>query len=178
VPLGFRPAHGIASPLVLDIDGETVELRIEHGPDGVRVSDDDTTVAVQLRGVPPRMRAAVDGHERPLQVHQGPSSLHLRWGGRTHEVSLFVPGASDDATGGDGAVRMPMSGQVLSVDVVQGQQVEAGQVLATVEAMKLETPLRAAIAGTVATVHAQAGQSLPTGTVVVTIEPVAPEEAP
>ena len=56
-------------------------------------------------------------------------------------------------------------------DVAVGQAVEAGDVLARVEAMKLETTLRAGVAGTVTEVHATAGAPASAGTVLVRVDP-------
>lgn len=54
----------------------------------------------------------------------------------------------------------PMPGLLVSVAVTEGQEVKAGEVLAVVEAMKMENILRAERDGTVAKVHAKAGDSL------------------
>jgi propionyl-CoA carboxylase alpha chain len=53
-----------------------------------------------------------------------------------------------------------MPGLVVSVAVKEGDQVEAGQPLAIVEAMKMENILRAEKAATVKRVAAKAGESL------------------
>ena len=54
----------------------------------------------------------------------------------------------------------PMPGLLVSVAVVEGQEVKAGEVLAVVEAMKMENSLRAERDGKVAKIHASAGDSL------------------
>ena len=54
----------------------------------------------------------------------------------------------------------PMPGLLVSVAVVEGQDVKAGEVLAVVEAMKMENSLRAERDGKVAKIHAAAGESL------------------
>jgi propionyl-CoA carboxylase alpha chain len=53
----------------------------------------------------------------------------------------------------------PMPGVITFVAVKEGDAVEAGQVLATVEAMKMENTLRAERRGRVKRVAATAGQS-------------------
>jgi propionyl-CoA carboxylase alpha chain len=53
-----------------------------------------------------------------------------------------------------------MPGLVVSIQVNEGDRVEAGQPLAVVEAMKMENILRAEKTGTIGKVHAQAGDSL------------------
>jgi len=54
----------------------------------------------------------------------------------------------------------PMPGLLVSVAVVEGQDVKAGEVLAVVEAMKMENSLRAERDGKVSKIHAAAGESL------------------
>jgi propionyl-CoA carboxylase alpha chain len=54
----------------------------------------------------------------------------------------------------------PMPGVITAVTVVQGETVEAGQALATVEAMKMENILRAERRGIVKRIAVSAGVSL------------------
>ncbi len=54
----------------------------------------------------------------------------------------------------------PMPGLLVSVAVAEGQDVKSGEVLAVVEAMKMENILRAERDGVIAKVHAKAGDSL------------------
>ena len=57
-------------------------------------------------------------------------------------------------------VAAPMPGVVASVAVANGRPVVAGDLLMTIEAMKMETALHAERDGTVATLHVAAGQSV------------------
>jgi propionyl-CoA carboxylase alpha chain len=54
----------------------------------------------------------------------------------------------------------PMPGLIVSIAVKQGESVEEGQALATVEAMKMENILRAEKKGVVSKINAKAGDSL------------------
>ena len=58
------------------------------------------------------------------------------------------------------ALRCPMPGLVLSVEVSEGQEIKAGETLAIVEAMKMENVLRAERDGVVKKIHAKPGDSL------------------
>jgi len=60
-------------------------------------------------------------------------------------------------TRGDAVLRAPMAGTVIAVAVASGDVVEKGQVLAVLEAMKMEHPLRAGVAGRVAAVSTAVG---------------------
>jgi propionyl-CoA carboxylase alpha chain len=54
----------------------------------------------------------------------------------------------------------PMPGSLISVAVVEGQEVEEGQEVAVVEAMKMQNLLRAPKKGRVKKVHAKPGDTL------------------
>jgi propionyl-CoA carboxylase alpha chain len=64
----------------------------------------------------------------------------------------------------------PMPGVITSVSVKPGDAVEAGQTLATVEAMKMENVLKAERRGVVSRVAASAGQSLAVDEVILEFE--------
>ncbi|MER7083910.1 acetyl-CoA/propionyl-CoA carboxylase, biotin carboxylase, biotin carboxyl carrier protein [Saccharopolyspora kobensis] len=67
------------------------------------------------------------------------------------------------AVSGD-AVTAPMQGTIVKVSVTDGQQVEAGEQIAVLEAMKMENPVTAHKAGTVTGLSAQPGDSVSQGT--------------
>ena len=54
-----------------------------------------------------------------------------------------------------------MPGTILSVEVKEGEQVEVGQVLCVLEAMKMKNPIRATHPGTVAEICVAAGMTVP-----------------
>ena len=68
------------------------------------------------------------------------------------------------------AVVAPMEGTVVKVVVEEGQAVDAGALVAVLEAMKMEQPLRAHKAGTVVGLDAEVGARVQAGTVVCRIE--------
>jgi geranyl-CoA carboxylase alpha subunit len=71
---------------------------------------------------------------------------------------------------GAGAVTAAMHGRVVAVAVVQGDRVERGAVLATLEAMKMEHALAAPAAGRVRVVHVRAGEQVAAGAVVIEVD--------
>ncbi len=64
----------------------------------------------------------------------------------------------------------PMPGLVVKVDVEVGQEVQEGQALCTIEAMKMENILRAERKGVVSKINAGAGDSLAVDEVIMEFE--------
>jgi geranyl-CoA carboxylase alpha subunit len=93
--------------------------------------------------------------------------------GETHSVRDLTLAAPESAAagGGDGKVRAAMNGRVVAVLVKQGERVNAGQAVMTLEAMKMEHVHRAGIAGTVSAIDVAEGEQVAMGKVVVEIEP-------
>ncbi len=71
---------------------------------------------------------------------------------------------------GSGDVIVPMQGTIVKVLVSEGDEVELGQTVCVLEAMKMENNIAADKAGTVKEVKVAAGQSVGSGDVVVVIE--------
>ena len=78
-----------------------------------------------------------------------------------------APAASQAVTGE--AVTAPMPGTVLKVNVNVGDSVKAGQVVAVLEAMKMENDIPAPRDGTVAQVLVSKGSTVDTGAPLVTL---------
>ena len=68
-------------------------------------------------------------------------------------------------------IESPMPGILLSLSVAAGDEVEAGQEVAVIEAMKMQNLLRAPRAGTVLAVHATVGKSLKVEELIATLAP-------
>jgi acetyl-CoA/propionyl-CoA carboxylase, biotin carboxylase, biotin carboxyl carrier protein len=96
--------------------------------------------------------------------------------GSTWPVRLYRhrPSEGNAAGAGTGRVASPLAGTLVRVEVTPGQEVERGTLLAVVEAMKMETPLRAPFQGKVTEVRIAVGNAVSAGEDVIILEP-APE---
>jgi acetyl-CoA/propionyl-CoA carboxylase biotin carboxyl carrier protein len=77
--------------------------------------------------------------------------------------------AAGAAGGGSGSVVAPMQGTIVKILVEVGQEVEAGQAVVVLEAMKMENQIAAEKSGTVKEIKVAAGATVGAGDVVVVI---------
>ena len=80
-----------------------------------------------------------------------------------------APAPKAAAPAGGQAVNAPMPGTILAVNVKPGQAVKRGEVLAVLEAMKMENEIMAPADGTVSAVNVTKGQSVQSGDVLLTL---------
>jgi acetyl-CoA/propionyl-CoA carboxylase biotin carboxyl carrier protein len=117
---------------------------------------------------------ALDGVTARFAIDVGPRSVEV--GTRGHTFRFARPGGSRPAQAelSDGVVLAAMPGALARVEVRDGEQVTAGQVLGMLEAMKMEVALVAPSDGVVR-VHAAAGEQVAARQVLFEMEP-APDE--
>ena len=94
-------------------------------------------------------------------------------GGDISHVATIAPQAAPQATPapatGGTPVTAPMAGNIWKVVATEGQTVAAGDVLFILEAMKMETEVKAAQAGTVRGICVKAGDAVAVGDTVMTL---------
>jgi acetyl-CoA/propionyl-CoA carboxylase biotin carboxyl carrier protein len=79
-------------------------------------------------------------------------------------------GAQAGAAASGDSVTAPMQGTVVKVAVEEGQQVAAGDLIAVLEAMKMENPVTAHKDGTITGLAVEAGAAVTQGTVLAEIK--------
>ena len=134
------------------------------------VGFDDTSLGVVSDWLPGRTHAhfTVGGKRIGVKVQAVNSSFRLRWRGidvkahvrspRIAELARLMPEKLPPDT--SKMLLCPMPGVVTAIAVKPGDEVQEGQALATVEAMKMENVLRAERRGTVKAVSVEPGASL------------------
>jgi 3-methylcrotonyl-CoA carboxylase alpha subunit len=122
-----------------------------------------------------RIHAVVDGEAVSAGLAFDGLDVLVSRGGESHRLSKLPP-PDVDGTGPGGAdvpgasLTAPMPGTVVKVLVGEGDDVEEGQVLLVLEAMKMEQPVAAPHAGRVASLPYGEGTLVPGGAVLAEIE--------
>ncbi len=138
----------------------------------ITVEDEESIVEVLHYG-DGRVRALVDGEpvEAGIVANAGEILVSLR--GDTHTLHKPGPPAVDQAGAGTEAaasLTAPMPGTVVKVLVEEGQEVDEGQLLLVLEAMKMEQPVSAPHAGVVRSLPFEEGSLVPGGAVLVEVK--------
>ncbi|MAA70125.1 MAG: oxaloacetate decarboxylase subunit alpha [Bermanella sp.] len=115
----------------------------------------------------------VDGNEYVVKVDDGGDITQLGAlnGAPTSMGGAAAPaaGASGAAPAGGEAMKAPLSGNIWKVEAAAGDYVEEGDVIVILEAMKMETEVRASKSGTVGSVSVKEGDSVSVGDTLLTI---------
>ncbi len=162
IPVAFR--NVASQPQVTEFeDGTAVHWfggRDGYSVDGVTVvAAGPTAVTLDAEGLRTTYAVAVVGQAVDVDWPGGHVALRL--------TPRFVDPADAVATG---SLLAPMPGTVVSVAVEAGQQVEAGQVVLVLEAMKMQHRVSAPHAGTVAEIDVKPGQQVAAGEVLAVVE--------
>ncbi len=161
----------VGAEWVVTLGDFSFPLKSSGGAGDMTVSfDDGASLVVSSDWLPGRQHAAftVGGSSLGVKTQPAGTGYRLRWRGmdfvcharhpRVAELARLMPQKlpSDVSK----MLLCPMPGILTVVSVIEGEKVEAGQALATVEAMKMENVLRAERKGMVKRVAAKAGASL------------------
>ncbi len=168
----FWSGNAFDFSLEIECSGERKIVRYKRSRDGkIAVSfEGGETEITLIDAILPNIVFEASGVRRRAVALWSGVNLHLSTG-----VSSFVFSEADSAHAandlGDSArIMAPVAGLVLNVFAEPGQSVEAGQTLALIEAMKMETRVTAIHAGRIITVHAQAGAQVAMQTLLFEIE--------
>ncbi len=166
---------------VVSVQGEAFPVTISADKGGSTVTfAEGTSHRVESDWTPgqPLARLTVDGTPLVMKVGKVPMGFRLRVRGadlkcfvrspRQHELALLMPEKLPPDT--SKYLLCPMPGLVVKINVAEGDEVQEGQALATVEAMKMENILKAERRGVVKKINAAAGASLKVDDVIMEFE--------
>ncbi|MEZ5525449.1 MAG: sodium-extruding oxaloacetate decarboxylase subunit alpha [Pseudomonadales bacterium] len=107
---------------------------------------------------------AVNGTKYVVEVAEGADAA-------ISATPVAAPTAAAPAApaAGSATVNAPLAGNIFKINVAPGDQVAAGDVVVILEAMKMETEVRAAEGGTVADVLVKTGDSVAVGDALITL---------
>ncbi len=191
-PITCRPADLLKS----EMDNLTQELHNQAKEKGIRLAtgdgetDDVLTYALfqqiglkflQNRDNPGAFEAIPTGRESSAATTAGGEDVYtVTVENQSYTVSVanggditgIVPvgGVTSTAANGESvSVKAPLAGNIFSILVKPGQQVEEGQTLLLLEAMKMETEVSAACSGVIGTISVKEGDVVTVGDELMTI---------
>ncbi|WP_170331652.1 acetyl-CoA carboxylase biotin carboxylase subunit [Ruegeria arenilitoris] len=166
---------------VVSLQGQEYAVQVNADKEGATVKfEDGSTLRVASDWTPGDQLAVLDVDGSPLVLKAGKVSGGFRIRNRGADLKVHVrrPRAAELAKlmpeklppDTSKMLLCPMPGLIVKVDVEVGQEVQEGQALCTVEAMKMENILRAEKKGVVAKVNAGPGDSLAVDDVIIEFE--------
>ncbi|MBA4782235.1 MAG: acetyl/propionyl/methylcrotonyl-CoA carboxylase subunit alpha [Rhizobiales bacterium] len=166
-----REQHPVALDNIDDEEDFLIEARLSPKHDPISIITDwepgDKRITAEIDGRRVHMHVRRDGPYLALS-HQGINVKGLLM--RPQDAALFHHMPIKEAADTSKFLLCPMPGLVVSVNVSAGQKVQAGEPLATIEAMKMENVLRAESDSTIKTVWAKVGESLSVDAVIMEFE--------
>jgi propionyl-CoA carboxylase alpha chain len=162
--------QGVAHDVTIAADRDGSTVRFADGAE-MRVESDWTPGQ-------PLARLTVDGTPLVMKVGKVPSGFRLRLRGADFICHVRTPrqaalsGFMLEKVAPDTSkfLLCPMPGLIVKINVAEGDEVQEGQALATVEAMKMENILRAERKGVVKLISAAAGASLKVDEIIMEFE--------
>lgn len=150
-----------------DINGET-GLRTIVVDDGSEKAAVEMEVLTAWKPGQPLVRALVDNKPFNFKARRIAEGYVVRHRGVDYKVAVRTPRGAELATlmlekvapDTSNLLLCPMPGVIVKLLVAEGDEVQDGQALAVVEAMKMENTLRAEKKSIVAKIHCKAGDNL------------------
>ena len=170
----------VGSDWVVRLQGEDVPVVIDADQSGATINMGTESLRVESDWTPgqPLARLMVDGEPLVLKISKLPGGFRVRYRGADLPVHVYSPRQAElaalmpekIAADTSKLLLCPMPGLIVAVNVAVGDEVQEGQALCTVEAMKMENILKAEKKGVVSKVNAAAGDSLAVDDIILEFE--------
>lgn len=129
---------------MITVNGNSYEVEVEEIKDG-------SVVSTPVQSAPAAPKAAPSTPAAPKAAPAAPKA------------------APKAAAGGSATITAPMPGTILDIKVKEGDSVSKGQIVAILEAMKMENEIMASADGKIASINVVKGASVNAGDVLITI---------
>ena len=166
---------------VVTAQGTRMDVTVAADKSGATVSlKDGASLRVESDWTPgdSLARVMIDGKPMVLKVDKMVGGFRIRFRGADIKVYVRTPRQAELAElmpeklppDTSKLLLCPMPGLIVKIDVAEGEEVQEGQALCTVEAMKMENILRAEKKGIVTKINAGPGDSLAVDEVIMEFE--------
>jgi geranyl-CoA carboxylase alpha subunit len=156
----FRNRGPAEYGITLETAGRPISLHVKTEGAGITVSNNGAESKIRIISVDgPRIRFERDGILGRATALRAGAALHLSADGIVTTFTEPSPFAGAESKSDPSRILAPVSGTLLSI-LPEGSQLAAGDIVAVIEAMKIETRIESAAAATIKHVHAAAGSQI------------------
>lgn len=159
------------------IDGKSAKLELHHTEAGFACALDGKTVPVDAEMASPDIMSLLIGGMSYEVKRENVNGETFLWVGNVrYAAEVRDPRARRSAENGSGdavgpkKLKAPMPGKVVKLMSAVGQEVEAGQGVIVIEAMKMQNELKAPKKGKVTKIAVAEGANVNSGDVLVVVE--------
>ncbi|MBA4766022.1 MAG: acetyl/propionyl/methylcrotonyl-CoA carboxylase subunit alpha [Porphyrobacter sp.] len=160
------------------VGGETFAVDLSSLEEAITVDGEPLTVRHEYAIGAVAVTATVDGEPITVQLERTLTGFVMTTRGAKHAVRILPARIAQHAAlmlekvppDLSRLLICPMPGMLVKLHVAEGETVQPGQPLATVEAMKMENILRAEKEGVIAKINAAEGESLAVDAVILELE--------
>ncbi len=164
---GWTSSGALEHELELELDG--APCRLAARPEGAgkwQLAQDGNAARIDIAACgDSELRLQLDGAPYTVTYAAEGERIHFRHAGRNHVLRdlAFLPVRPHTAGAADGIIRAPMNARVALLHAALGENVDAGQPLIVLEAMKMEHALAAPCAGILRALHVKVGEQVAPG---------------
>ena len=140
-----------------------------HGDDYTAIINDGKALRARLEHIGNEdYRVVINGQSTPVKLISHGEQTFIHAFGRNFELDVIDPvDRAAEQSGSSNAVKAPMPGIMIEVNVQPGQQVSEGEPLVSIESMKIMTVIRAWRDGVIESVNYAEGDAFDKNAVLV-----------
>ncbi|MGB2741376.1 MAG: sodium-extruding oxaloacetate decarboxylase subunit alpha [Cognaticolwellia sp.] len=146
-------------------------LENRNNPDAFEPAPTKASAASAVAAVPTASSANTNPESYAVSVDGKVYDVVVAPGGSIDAIQASTngPAATTSSSSGGEPLKAPLAGNIFKVLVNEGDEVEEGEVVIIMEAMKMETEIRATKAGEVSAVHTKEGDSVAVGDILLSL---------